>query len=390
MTAHAKLSASGSKKWITCTPSANLESQFTDEGSSYAAEGTFMHALFEHLLLGYLERKQHVASMGMLDGYHQFYSEELKDAVLDAVDKAIERIVYARSVCKDPVILLEQRLDYSAWVPEGFGTGDMVIITDDYIEIADLKGGSGVAVSAYQNSQFRLYMLGAHATYGHLYDAKVMRGTVLQPRLDNYSSEELTVDELLAWANEVVVPAAMLAWEGKGEFVPGEHCSSGFCKARFTCAARAKANMEVAKQEFSFMDPALLSVDEIAKVLAKADQAQKWLTDVQTYALAQAEKGQTYPNFKLVEGRSNRKYKDQDAVAQALTAAGFPEAVIYERSLLGITAMEKTIGKKKFAELLTTLVEKPTGKPVLVAVADKREAINSTAAAVGDFSTTGT
>lgn len=387
MAAHAKLSASGSKKWITCTPSAHLESQFTDEGSSYAAEGTFMHSLFEHRVGAYLGRWPLDEQKFALD---PFWNQELSDSVQDAVAKAIERIDYARSVCADPVILLEQRLDYSVWVPGGFGTGDMVIITDDCIEVLDLKGGSGVPVSAYQNSQFRLYQLGAYHTFGSLYDAKMLRGTVLQPRLHNYSSEELSVEELLAWAKEVVVPAAKLAWAGEGEFVPGEHCSSGFCKARFTCAARAKANMEIAKAEFAFMDPALLSNDEIAKVLAKADQAIKWLNDVQSYALAQAERGQAYTGFKLVEGRSVRKYVNQDAVAEALTGAGFPEAVIFERSLLGITAMEKAIGKKKFAELLTTLVEKPTGKPVLVAVADKREAINSTAAAVGDFSTTGT
>lgn len=387
MSAHAKLSASGSKKWITCTPSAHLEGQFTDEGSSYAAEGTFMHSLFEHRVGAYLGRWPLDEQKFALD---PFWNQELSDSVQDAVAKAIERIDYARSVCADPVILLEQRLDYSVWVPGGFGTGDMVIITDDCIEVLDLKGGSGVPVSAYQNSQFRLYQLGAYHTFGSLYDAKMLRGTVLQPRLHNYSSEELNVEELLAWAKEVVVPAAKLAWAGEGEFVPGEHCSSGFCKARFTCAARAKANMEIAKAEFAFMDPALLSNDEIAKVLTKADQAIKWLNDVQSYALAQAERGHTYTGFKLVEGRSVRKYVNQDAVAEALTGAGFPEAVIFERSLLGITAMEKAIGKKKFAELLTTLVEKPTGKPVLVAVADKREAINSTAAAVGDFSTTGT
>lgn len=383
MSAHAKLSASGSKKWIACTPSAHLEGQFTDEGSSYAAEGTFMHSLFEHRVGAYLGRWPLDEQKFALD---PFWNQELSDSVQDAVAKAIERIDYARSVCADPVILLEQRLDYSVWVPGGFGTGDMVIITDDYIEVLDLKGGSGVPVSAYQNSQFRLYQLGAYHTFGSLYDAKMLRGTVLQPRLHNYSSEELSVEELLVWAKEVVVPAATLAWAGEGEFVPGEHCSSGFCKARFTCAARAKANMEIAKAEFAFMDPALLSNDEIAKVLAKADQAIKWLNDVQSYALAQAEKGQAYTGFKLVEGRSVRKYSDPDAVATALMADGVPEALIYERSLLGITAMEKAIGKKKFAEVLADLVVKPSGKPTLVAVSDKREAISSAAPASDYFS----
>lgn len=383
MTAHAILSASGSKKWLTCTPSAKLEQLFPEQSSGYADEGTFMHSLFEHRLGAYLGRWLLDESSFVTNS---FYTQELNDAVLDAVAKATDRIEAVRAVCRDAVVLLEQRLDYSAWVPEGFGTCDVVIVADGSIEVLDLKGGSGVLVSAYQNSQFRLYALGALSKFGHLYDAQMVRCTVLQPRLENYGSEELTVSELLAWADEVVVPAAKLAWAGEGEYVAGAHCTEGFCSARFTCAARAKANMEIAKQDFSMLDPALLTNDEIAKVLTKADQAISWLKDVQNYAQAQAEKGQQFDGFKLVEGRSVRKYTSQDAVAAALTVAGIPEAVIYERSLLGITAMEKAIGKKKFTELLSTLVEKPAGKPTLVPVSDKREALDPMARAIADFS----
>lgn len=386
--AHAKLSASGSKKWITCTPSAELESQFPNEDSKYSSEGTFGHAVFEHRMSGYLGRKQTPESENRIEGAELYWSQELSDAVGEAVDRAIERIAHARSVCKDPVILLEQRLDFSRWVPEGFGTGDTVIITDTYAEVLDLKMGSGVAISAYENSQFRLYMLGAFNTYGLLYDFTTLRGTVLQPRLNNYSSEELSVTELLQWADDVVVPAAKLAWAGQGEFAAGEHCSSGFCKARFTCAARAAQNMEIAKQDFALVEPDLLTDGQISQVLAKAGEAMKWLGDVQTYAQQQAEQGHHYTGFKLVAGRSTRKYTSQDAVAAALTANGIDEALIYERSLLGITAMEKTIGKKKFAELLVDLVEKPAGRPTLVPVSDKREETNSAARAIADFATT--
>lgn len=385
--AHAKLSASGSKKWLACTRSASLEATLPDDESSYAREGTFMHALFEHHLLCYLGRPTEHALINDLPGYATFWTQELSDAVDEAVERAIERIEYARSVCKDPVILLEQRLDFSPWVPEGFGTGDLVIITDTYIEVLDLKGGKGVAVSAYENSQFRLYMLGAFHQFSHLYDVKTVRGTVLQPRLNNYSSEELTVEELLQWVHDVVVPAAKLAWAGEGDFVAGDHCSDGFCRARFTCAARAEHNLAVARADFALLDPELMTDEQIALVLTKAPEAIKWMNDVQAHALEQAtKKGKTWPGFKLVEGRSNRKYISQDAVAAKLTAEGIPEAVIYERSLLGITAMEKAIGKKKFAELLTGLVEKPTGSPTLAPVSDKREALNSTASAVADFS----
>jgi hypothetical protein len=381
---HAKLSASGSKKWIACTPSARLEEQFPDEESTYAAEGTYMHALFEQAILHYLGKP--VQPIHPKD-HEKFHTEELQEAVDAAVKFAIERIEYARSVCKDPIILAEQRLDFSRWVPEGFGTADLIIVTDTYVEVGDLKGGKGLLVDVKGNSQFRLYMLGALHTYGHLYDVKTVIGTVLQPRLNNWGSEEMAVEELLAWAEEVVVPAAEAAWAGTGAFTPGEHCSDGFCRARFTCAARGKASLALAQADFALTEPELLSEEQILAVLTKGTEVAKWISDVQGFALkAATAHGRVFPNFKLVEGRSNRKYADQDAVASKLVAAGIPEAVIYERSLLGITEMEKAIGKKKFTELLDGLIVKPAGSPALVPVDDKREAINSTASAISDFS----
>jgi hypothetical protein len=384
MTAHAKLSASGSEKWMTCTPSARMEEQFEDEGSEFAREGTFAHAVFEQQMLTYLGRTIETLPEELL----HFDSWALAGYVDEAAQYCIKRIEEARERCKDPVIYVERKLDFSRWVTEGFGTGDLVIITDDLVEVMDLKYGKGIYVDAKGNSQMRLYGLGAFNELADLYDIKRVRMTVLQPRLNNYSSEELPIADLLKWADDAVVPAAKLAWAGEGVFVPGPHCTSSFCKARYTCPARAAQALAVAKQEFAPVPPAVdfLTMDRIAELLPCADLVIDWFTDLKTYALKQAEKGTTVPGYKLVEGRSNRKYSDQEAVAQALRAAGVPDEIAYERSLLGITAMTDALGKKKFADVLGALVTKPEGKPTLVPEGDKRPAIASRATALDDFS----
>lgn len=371
MSEHAKLSASGSEKWMTCTPSARLEEQFSDEGSDFAREGTFAHAVFAQDLQRYLGRPLDPLPKALL----HFDTPDLRAHVKTAFDVAVEQIEEARARCKDPVILVEQRLDFSAWVTAGFGTGDLVIITDDLVVVLDLKFGKGISVSAENNSQMRLYGLGAYFELSHLYDIRRVRMTILQPRLDNWSSEELPVAELLGWAESHVIPRAKLAWAGEGAFVPGEHCTKSFCKARFTCAARAEQGMALARESFSLVKPELLSQDQIAVVLEKADLAIDWLTDVKDYALKQAKKGVEYAGFKLVEGRSTRRYISADAVALRLQEAGIPVGVIFERSLLGITAMEAALTKKKFATLAGDLIEKPAGKPTLVPERDKRPAI---------------
>lgn len=389
MTAHAKLSASGSEKWMTCTPSMFAEAPFADEGSEFAREGTFAHAVFELELLTSLGKPVEPLPQELM----HFDSPELRDHVAQAVDFAWARIAAARKRCADPVILVEQRLDFSRWVPEGFGTGDLVIITDDLVEVLDLKYGKGIYVDPASNSQLRLYGLGAFNELSHLYDIRRVCMTVLQPRLNNYGFEELAIGDLLAWADAEVVPKAKLAWVGAGEFVAGEHCTMSFCKARYTCPARASQALEVAKLEFGPIEtaqpplPASLSVERIAQLLPKADMVIDWFNDLKAYALEQATKhNNVVPGFKLVEGRSNRKYSSQDDVAAKLKASGIPEAVMFERSLLGITAMEQAIGKKKFTELLGDLIVKPAGKPTLVPVSDKRPALPSAASAAEDFS----
>ena len=385
MTAHAKLSASGSEKWMTCTPSARMEESFPDEGSEFAREGTFAHAVFEQQLLTYLGRTIETLPEELL----HFDSYALAGYVDEAAQYCIKRIEEARERCKDPVIYVERKLDFSRWVTEGFGTGDLVIITDDLVEVMDLKYGKGIYVDAKSNSQMRLYGLGAYNELADLYDIKRVRMTVLQPRLGNYSSEELPIADLLKWADDAVVPAAKLAWAGEGEFVAGAHCISSFCKARYACPARAAQALAVAKQEFGSAQlplPETLSIERIAQLLPKADFVINWFTDLKEYALKQAENGTPIAGYKLVEGRSNRRYSDEDQVAAKFIKAGIPEALIYERSLRGITAMEAVLGKKKFADVLGALVTKPEGKPTLVPEGDKRPAITSRATALDDFS----
>lgn len=371
---HAKLSASGSEKWMTCPPSAKMEEPFPDESSVFAAEGTFAHAVFEQELLMFLGRP--FPDLDPTD-VEQYYNSALHDYVLEAVSAVVERIKEAYTVCKDPKILVEQRLDFSPWVPEGFGTGDVVIVTDSLIEVMDLKYGKGIVHDAEDNSQMRLYGLGAYNEFNHLYDIKTCRMTILQPRLNNYPLEQLAMDKLLDWGKDVVKPLAKLAWEGKGEMRAGDHCTKGFCRVRYQCPQRAKQAYELASEAFALVEPELLSMEQIVKVLPKADMLIDWLNDVKSFALKEAEKGVDIPGHKLVAGRSNRKYSKPDDVAKRLIDSGINEALIYEKSLLGITAMEKVLGKKEFTRLLDGLIVKPEGKPTLVANSDKRAAIDT-------------
>lgn len=384
---HAILSASGSKRWLTCTPSAQLEQQFPENESEYAAEGTFAHALAE------LRLSRAVANTIRPSIYKKkleeleknlLYSASMAEYIEQYVTFVAEKFTEAKKNCPDTLILLEQKLDFSEWVPDGFGTGDVIIISDGVLEIIDLKYGQGVPVSAEGNTQMRLYALGAINQFGLLYDFDCIRMTIVQPRLDSISSEDVSVTELLEWGDRVVKPAAKKAIAGEGEFVPGDHCQ--FCRAKAQCRARAEANLEMAK--YDFQEPPILSNDEIAEILFKAEELQKWAKDVQEYALDQAlNHGIKFPGWKLVEGRSNRKYIDEQAVAEKLKAEGYEDDVIYApRQIWGISEMEKRLGKKLFAEYLKDLIIKPAGKPTLVPETDKRPEISSIASAVADFS----
>ena len=384
--AHAILSASGSKRWLSCPPSATLEEQFPESRSDYAAEGTFAHTLAEHLLRGNLttELKPSFYKKKLAELQKDpLYSQSMMDYIEQYKTIVGEKYLTLKKDCKDAFVMLEQRLDFSGWVPDGFGTGDVVLISQGLIEIVDLKYGQGVPVSAAGNTQMRLYALGAINEFGILYDFDRVRMTIIQPRLDSVSEDEISVQELLEWGETIVKPTAAMAIAGEGEYKSGDHCQ--FCRAKAVCRKRAETNLEMAKYEFQ--DPNVLSHDEIAEILAKAEQLQKWASDVQAYALDQAENhGVRFPGWKLVEGKSNRKYTDEEAVAKKLKDEGYSSEVIFQpQKIWGITEMEKKIGKALFGDYLKDLVIKPAGKATLVPESDKRPEISSVASAVKDF-----
>ena len=277
--------------------------------------------------------------------------------------------------------MIEQRFSLDKWVPDSFGSADAVIIAGNTIEVCDLKYGKGVKVDAVGNPQLRLYGLGAAELFGDLYDFDTVRVTIIQPRLDHVSTEEISLAELRDWAENWVAPAAKLAMSNTDEVHCGDWCQ--FCPAKAICRERAEANLELARHDFK--KPALLTDEEIGEVLRQAEEVQKWVADVSAYALEQALAGKQYTGWKLVEGRSIRKYADEIKVADTLRAAGYDDAMLYERKLNGITNMEKLVGKKKLTELLGDLLVKPAGKPVLVPESDKREAIKTAESAKSDF-----
>lgn len=362
---HAILSASASKRWMNCTPSALLEKQFADEESIYAAEGTAAHALAEHKLKRFLKKR----SKRPVSDYD---CDEMEECTDDYVSFAMEQIEKAKQSCSDPVVMIEQRLDFSRWVPDGFGTGDLVIVADDTLYIVDLKYGKGIAVSAEWNPQMLLYSLGALELFDSLYDIEKVNMTIHQPRLENVSTFEITVHDLMEWAEQELIPKAEMAAKGDGEFAVGDWCR--FCKAKNTCRARAEEYLRLAQMEFK--PPELLSEEEIAEVLKVADELAKWAADVYAYAQDEAiTHGRVWSGFKLVEGRSNRKYVNEEEVADAAKAAGYED--IYKKSLIGITEMEKLMGKKEFQKILGSLVYKPQGKITLVPDSDKRTPIQT-------------
>ncbi|MDI0264705.1 DUF2800 domain-containing protein [Clostridioides difficile] len=385
MAQHARLSASGAHRWLHCTPSIKLEENYPPSTSIYAEEGTVAHELAEaKLMLEYekISKKAYNARIKNIQK-SEYYNSEMEDYIQSYVDNVIELVNDSKAICDDVIVMLEERLDFSEWVPEGFGTGDVVVISDGILQVIDLKYGKGVEVSAIENPQLRLYGLGAYNQFEILYDIDLVKTTIIQPRFDNISSEEIEVTKLLTWA-ENVKKKAQMAFNGEGDFVSGEHC--GFCRAKNDCRKRAEDNLEKARK-YDFADTFTLNEYEIADILGFAKNVQDWLKDVQSYALEQAEKhGVKYPGYKLVEGRSNRKYVDEQEVANVLLNSDYEEEKIYKpRTLKGISDMEKAIGKKSFTNLLNDLIIKPVGKATLVAESDKRAEINSIDSAKKDF-----
>lgn len=365
---HALLSASSAHRWLHCPPSAKLTAGVADSPSEAALQGTAAHALAEHKLRRALKQQ----SKRPVSKYED---DEMNTHTDDYVSYVLEQYEQAKQVTSGAVIYIEQHLDFSHVVPGGFGTGDCLIVADGTLHVIDLKYGLGVLVEAEWNPQLMLYAIGALALFDALYDIEQVALTVFQPRRENVSTWTISVTELNEWAEQTLKPAARQAAKGEGEFCAGTWCQ--FCKIASTCRARAEANLELAK--FEFAPPAELSPAEVAKVLTQIPELTRWASDVQDYALSQALSGELYEGFKLVAGRSIRKYTDETAVAEAAKAAGYRD--IYKRSLLTITAMERLMGKKQFSEILGNLVLKPEGKPTLVPVSDKRPELQMDSAA---------
>ncbi len=372
---HALLSPSSSKIWLNCTPSALFQSKFPNETTEYAEEGTEAHALAEYKLKTALNRD----AIDPRNGDMKYLSQEMEDCTDDYVQYILETVASIREKHQEPVVLIEQKLDFSRYVPGGFGYGDCIIVSDGRMYVIDLKYGKGVEVDAEWNSQFLIYALGSLELLGSIYDITDVTVVAFQPRKSNISSFDITVKDLEDWRDNTLVPKAQLASKGEGEFHAGEHCR--FCRARFVCKARADHNLELAS--YDFKPPVELTLDEIADILSRLDDLTSWAGDIEKYALTKLQEGEEIRGWKIVEGRSIRKYVDgtEEKIASAVTALGKDP---WEKSLLGITAMEKLIGKKTFNEILSSFVYKPAGKPTLAPESDKRPAFSTAKADFAD------
>lgn len=371
MAKHALLSASGASRWLTCTPSAKLEQQFPESTSEYAAEGTAAHELAELVTrywLGEISEQDYENRLAELSK-GQYYNAEMQEHATDYARFILGKFKAAQENSADAFVELEVKVDFSKWVKAGFGTGDCVIVADNVLEIVDLKYGKGHRVEAVGNSQMRLYALGALLKYDMLYDFETVRMTIFQPRLSGVqSSDEISVAELLEWAETYVKPRAKLAYAGKGTFAPSEEACK-FCRAKGQCKARAEHNLKLFDEA---PDVLLITPEEAGAILEKAADIQAWLTDLENLVSSTLLEGKPVTGWKMVEGRSNRRFVDELKVVEAMKAAGYDEALLYESKLITLTQMEKDFGKKAIAEVLADLIVKPQGKPTLAPEKDKR------------------
>jgi hypothetical protein len=370
--AHALLSASGAKRWLNCTPSARVTEHMPDDGSVYSEEGTLAHELSEIKLWRRLMVCDSTLRAALTDKHEQIkqdplYESEMEFHTDNYRDFVEERYHEAKARDKGAVFALEQLVDYSAWVPEGSGTADVVILGGDTLEVIDLKYGKGVPVSAIGNPQIRLYALGALAKIFHPPSVKKVRMTIVQPRLDSITTEEMSVADLLDWAHSIMDRAAM-AYRGEGEFKPGDWCA--WCKAAGEC--RARADHYLSAVEYRFKEPPLLSIEEIGRILHIAGKLTAWAKDVQEFAFNEALKGREVPGWKLVEGTARRAYRDKDAIIDTLSVLFEPEMYLKPPDLLAMTQLEGKIGKKEFKNLIGEFITEPQGKPTLVDETDPR------------------
>ncbi len=384
MAKHALLSASGAHRWLECTPSAQLELQFPQSTSEYAEEGTAAHELCEltaRYWLGEISEAEYENQRDEL-AKGKYYNAEMQECANDYAKFVAEKTAAARETCEDAFTALEVRVDFSKYVKDGFGTGDCIIVSDNVLEIIDFKYGKGVRVEAAGNPQMKLYALGAYLEYNTLFDIDSVRMTIFQPRLSGVqSSDEITVKELLEWAEKYVKPRAKLAYKGEGEFAPSEEVCK-FCRAKAQCKARADKNLKLFDEA---PDILLLTPEDAGKILEQAGDIQSWLADLESLVSSTLLAGQPVEGWKMVEGRSNRRFTDELKVVAAMKAAGYDESLLYERKLITLTQMEKDFGKKAVAETLGELIVKPQGKPTLAPAKDKRPEFRSEEQLLAEF-----
>ena len=361
MGTHALLSPSAAHRWMNCPPSACLEREFPSSSSEVAAEGTAAHALCEHKLRKLLKLRSKRPQS-------DFEDDEMDRCSDDYVSFVQEQMTEIPS----PMVLVEQRLDITRYVTEAFGTADCIIVGGDRLHIVDFKYGMGVLVEAEHNPQMMLYALGALELLDGIYDIQTISMSIFQPRRENVCTWSLPKEELLRWARDDLVEKARLAYMGEGEYRAGEWCT--FCRAAVRCRARAEEKLRLAKEEFKY--PPLITDEEIEDVLGEIPELIKWANAILAYATdAAVNHGKVWMGFKIVEGRSVRRYKDEDVVAREAESAGYTD--IFDKKLISLTQMERLMGKKAFTDILGGLIEKPPGKPTLVPVSDKRPAIHT-------------
>jgi len=384
---HALLSASSASRWLACTPSARLEDKFMQSNKEkpnvFADEGTLAHEIADLALKAFkgdISPKVYEKELIKLKK-HPLYYPEMVFEVQDYVDLVIETYLVAKKEDPAALLFIEERLDFSHLVEQGFGTGDACIISNGVLEVIDLKFGKGVKVDADNNPQLMLYGAGALAAYDFLYDINTVRLTIVQPRLDHVSTWDISVQDLEAWGQKVVRPQAVKAYKGEGVQKAGEHCK--FCKVKAMCATLASVNVKLAQHEFK--DPHYLTDQQIVDVFKQIPMLVDWANAVGDYLLQQALQGKKVQGYKVVEGRSNRRWVDETTVSNSLFVAGYKEDDYVVKKLAGIPAIEKLLGKKEFTETLGKLVDLPPGKPTLVPDTDKRPAIGGVEQAIKDF-----
>ena len=363
MSGHAMLSPSAASRWMSCTASAALEASLPGQTTSFAKEGTQAHVIAEFAA-------REALGLPLPPNMFDTPDDEMLEAAAIYADHIKETYLKAKETCTDVIAETEIRLDLTAWIPEGFGTADCLIVADGTLYVIDFKYGKGVLVEAEGNKQMMIYALGALGWADLLYSINTVRMTIIQPRINNISTADITAAELRMWGAEVLAPIAQIAYEGLGEFKPSEDACR-FCRANGSCKAQADYFVSLfdENEDDGRLDPAAAG-----EILKRAAGMKDWLDRLEETVKDACLAGSTVPGWKLVEGRTKRRYTDEAEIENRLRAKRYKVSEIYEKKLLGITKMEKLLGRKKMDELIGDLIEKPQGAPTLVPESDKRPA----------------